>query len=286
MRELESLYEQFGVTRYHSNGIYGQGIKIMVIDTGCKPGGANVHGLAVASLLVPEKNGFKGICPQASLELSDVRDPADIPIDLVMNSIRRAINEEFDIISISLGTGDAWEPMQALIVEANAKGIFVFAATGNAGEQGYEYPAACKGAIAVASMNSARQPSPFNTRNDAVVVFAPGEKMLLPTGRDGQLEEFTGTSFATPFAAGLAALILSEKKIKNEKINRRTLIDTLRDPDHFNLNCDDHSYVLEKTCTNHPKALALPPAPPQNLFLGIGVICVLVLGAALIIRSK
>ena len=282
MRELEALYDQFGVTRYHSNGIYGQGIKIMVIDTGCKQGGANVHGLAVASLLVPDKS-FKGICPRAFLELSDVRDPANIPIDIVMNSIKRAISERFDIISISLGTGDAWSPLEALIMDAESKGIFVFAATGNAGEQGYEYPAACKGAISVASMNAARRPSEFNTRNDAVVIFAPGEKMKLPTGRDGQLEEFTGTSFATPFAAGLAALVLSEARIKNEKMTRRLLIDKLRDPDHFGLNCEDHSFVLEKTCTNYPvKAIT---TSTKSYGFGIAIIFLLVSLAVFIMRQ-
>jgi len=280
MRELEALYDQFGVTRYHSNGIYGQGIKIMVIDTGCKKGGANVHGLAVASLLKPDGN-FKGICPESYLELSDVRDPADIPIDLVTNSIKRAIQERFDIISISLGTGDPWGPLQDLILDAESKGIFVFAATGNAGEQGYEYPAACRGAISVASMNSSRTPSAFNTRNDAVVIFAPGEKMRLPTGEHGELQEFTGTSFATPFAAGLASLILSEAKILKKKVNRRDLIDRLRDGQHFGLNCDDHTYVLERTCTNFPAPL---PKKEGSYLLGIAILCLLVTFAVLLLK--
>lgn len=283
MRELESLYEQFGIRHYHSNGIYGQGVRIMIIDTGCKPGGANVHGLAVASLLVSDKGA--GICPKADLEMSDVRDPANIPIDLILSAIRRGIDEKFDIISISLGTGDAWDPLEKLIQEADSNGIFVFAASGNAGELGYEFPAACRGAISVASMNLARQPSAFNTRNDAVVLFAPGEKLKLPTGLNGALQEFTGTSFATPFAAGLAALILSEAKTKGQTFNRRKLIDKMRDYEHLGLNCDVHSYVLEKTCTNFPDPNPVSEKS-DKLFLGIFFLIVLFVIGVIILKSK
>ena len=271
---LRDLFENFGVLRYHANGVRGQHVKIMIIDTGMRakpsvPEGLetsaeaetdtphqNVHGLAVRCLISPPANthGMVGIAPDAEVQLVDVYDPSSIPIDLLLAAMRKGMDNGVDIMSISLGTNDSYEPLQTLIDEAAAKGVLVFAAAGNSGSRQYEYPASCFKAISVASINSARQPSEFNTRNDSVVLFAPGEAIRLPTGRNGNLEEFTGTSFATPFAAGVAALVLSEQRHlhgKDKKLTRREMVDILRDPQHFNLNCDTHTYVMDRTCTNY-----------------------------------
>jgi hypothetical protein len=198
----------------------------------------------------------------------DLKDSKNIPMSKVLRAIELAIQKGVDILSISLGTTDSWEPMQNLISEAVSKNILVFAAAGNSGDRGYEYPAACKGAISVASMNSSRQPSQFNTRNDATVVFAPGEQLSLPLGQSGESAEFSGTSFATPFAAGIAALALSKlrhadnkntkvhenktqslSKPKKSHISRQDMILLLRDTNHLGLNCETHTYVMEPTCT-------------------------------------
>jgi subtilisin family serine protease len=269
-RDLEDLYDLFGITKYHSNGIYGQDVSVLIIDTGTEKKTTNIHGLAVASIISPSKDQeFLGIAPQAKVIVADVIDPHSIPIQKIIQAIKEGIRDKVDIICISLGTSDPWGPLQEVISEAYQNNILVFAAAGNSGERGYEFPAACQDAIAVASMNSARQPSPFNTRNDAVVVFAPGEKLRLPTGNHGELQEFSGTSFATPFAAGYAALVLSAKRLETGKkdavLSRREMIDTLRNPEHFSLNCSDHTYVMDKTCTDFSQSeLFVPTSKVQQ----------------------
>lgn len=296
-RELEDLYELFGINKYHANGVLGQDVSILIIDTGTEKKSTNIHGLAVASLISPShEQDFLGIAPQATVTVADVIDPSSIPIQKVIQAIKQGIDNQVDIICISLGTSDPWGPMQEVITEAYNAGVLVFAAAGNSGERGYEFPAACQDAIAVASMNSSRQPSPFNTRNDAVVVFAPGENIRLPTGVHGELQEFSGTSFATPFAAGLAALILSAKRQEDPKakMTRREMIDTLRNPLHFSLNCTDHTYVMDKTCTNFSQndlTVATSLKKPDNLSrIHVGIfIIVLLLSTALysiLVKSK
>jgi subtilisin family serine protease len=284
--KIESLYDSFGISSYHAMGIKGQGVKIMIIDTGMPdsaPSFASLpksvkHGVAVSSILTGS-NDFKGICPEAEVELLDVKDTKNIPISKVLRAMEMAIDNGVDIISISLGTTDSWEPMQELISKAENKNILVFAAAGNSGERGYEYPAACKGAISVASMNTSRQPSPFNTRNDATVVFAPGEDLSLPVGQSGELGQFSGTSFATPFAAGLAALVLAEHRSKTptkQFITRKDMILLLRDFNHLGLNCDTHTYVMEPTCTETRYENREGISQPLNLKL-IFVLCLVLL---------
>jgi len=271
------------VSRYHAMGVRGSGVKIVVVDTGTEdmktPWAGKLrtpkHGLAVSSILLGVDGHFEGIAPEAQVEVIDLQTSKNIPISAVIKAIEAAIHTGVDILSISLGTSDSWGPMQALIDKAVSKNILVFAAAGNSGDRGYEYPSACLGAISVASINQARQPSPFNTRNDATVVFAPGEQLSLPVG-NGELAEFNGTSFATPFAAGLAALVLSKARSeKKEFVSRREMIDTLRSEDHLGLNCTTHTYVMEPTCTEIKNSVQ--PIKPKSTALSLLLLVLLTL---------
>ena len=254
-------------------------MRIGVIDTGAEDTPKRdfqglrsaKHGLAVSSILTGLRGHFEGIAPDAAVSVIDLQTSKNIPISAVLRAIESAIREGVDILSISLGTTDSWGPMQAAINMALDKNILVFAAAGNSGDRGYEYPSACVGAISVASINQARQPSAFNTRNDATVLFAPGEQLSLPMG-NGELAEFSGTSFATPFAAGLAALALSEKRATEPKalMKRRDMIDLLRSDTHLGLNCTTHTYVMEPTCTEitrTPSLVKKPASPTLSVIL-------------------
>ena len=290
-RELEQLLDEYGVSQYHREGVLGAGVSILVIDTGCSAG-ENAHGLAVSYLLhAPQTlhSSFRGICPEASVEVIDVVDHTAIPIEAVIKHILAGVRKRVDIISISLGTPEPWQPLQDAVNEATRAGILVFAAAGNAGEQGYEFPAACHGAISVGSINRSGRPSPFNTRNDSVIVFAPGEKLSLPVGPNNSLKEFTGTSFATPFAAGVAALVLSKHKQSEPKsrISRHEMVLKLRDASHFQLNCEDHTYVMEKTCVDSPAKEVATRVPERSNGVGVGVVVLgVLLASAILLISR
>ncbi len=43
----------------------------------------------------------------------------------------------------------------------------------------------------------------------------------------------------------------SNAKSKQVRLNRREMIDILRDPQHLALDCDVHTYVMDRTCTNY-----------------------------------
>lgn len=180
------------------------------------------HGGFTAALIAAPVNGgnggIVGIAPDATVYLADV-DNADGNLynGTITAAIWDAINRNVDIISISLGGTYNDPDMQAAITAAVNAGILVFAAAGNDGRNMYEWPGACNGAICVGSCNAnGNGISSFSTVNNKVALFAPGEDWQLPYQTDASGTEAIaledGTSFSTPFCAGLAALILAEAR--------------------------------------------------------------------------
>lgn len=230
-----TLYPEFGVRRFHDAGHRGRGVTVYIIDTGLEGLPRNVtlrsassakqatHGAFVAAILAAKEPEFKysGIAPEATFYANDVAGSDGIIYTGALTAaILDAIQLGCDIISISLGTNAYDKDLEAAVNKANAAGILVFAASGNCSCRAYEWPSSCDNAISVASMDLHRNPSPFNTRNDFVSVYAPGQNLLVPAktagpaGLTGPLSatRLSGTSFAVPFASGLAALELCRKR--------------------------------------------------------------------------
>lgn len=242
------FYSNFGVYAYHSNGVYGKGVKVYVIDEGfndidlTQPGiqaisdlsnftireisaaGAGSNGLSHGGLtcaLLGASNdngaGIVGICPDSELYIGDVDDSAgDIFLTSVAEAIDDAISLGADILSISLGSTYSSPVLQLAINRALAAGILIFVSAGNSGSVLYEYPASYPNVISVASVNINRVKSSFNTQNERIRLFAPGENYPLPSPKDeADITYVDGTSFSCPFAAGIAALVLQSSFASN-----------------------------------------------------------------------
>jgi subtilisin family serine protease len=172
------------------------------------------HGAFVAAIVgqraEDSDDRIPGIAPQAQIYAADVTSAdGTIYTSTLVSAIRDAIELSVDIISISLGTTVYSQSLENAVKDAVSRGILVFAASGNCSCRTYEFPAACDAAISVASMDLDRSPSPFNTRNDSVAIFAPGHNIRVES------KNLSGTSFAVPFAAGLTALELSRHRADN-----------------------------------------------------------------------
>ena len=72
----------------------------------------------------------------------------------------------------------------------------------------YSYPAAFTGVISVAAVNGAGKRASFSDRNSSVVMSAPGVS-IVGAGPGGTYLQASGTSPASAFVAGVAALIRS-----------------------------------------------------------------------------
>lgn len=224
----------------------GRGIKIAVLDTGIDvnhpdleaaiAGHAdfsgdgiedrNGHGTHCAGIIAAQPNGvgFVGAAPDARLLIGKVLDDKGRgSLNMVANGVDWAVERGADIISMSLGGSQGSDRLYRSIHNALAKGISVICAAGNDGSlfaNSIGYPGRYGGVITVAAHDRNGQPSGFSSRGGEIDFMAPGQD-IWSTYREGGYAKLSGTSMATPFAAALAALILSKHR---HTVNNRTPI--------------------------------------------------------------
>jgi subtilisin family serine protease len=283
LRGYADYFSRYGVRDFHSRSVMGEGVSIFIIDCGLKialqdlinvkvvslfgehnAGSKSYHGIAVSSLVAAIDNGdgYIGIAPGAVVTLIDVDDSSgDIRLSSVLTALDYAHKNGADIVNISLGTAEPDDDLQAMVKKLVDSGIHVFAAAGNSGARMYEFPAACPGVISVGSLRDTPTagvylPSTFNSRNDTVTVFAPGQQVGVQLSDSFDLSGVEGTSFASPFAAAMLALHLSELRrglsaetttlvtINSKRtLTRTAAITYLRT--QFRNDCQNHLYVQE-----------------------------------------
>jgi len=134
-------------------------------------------------------------------------------INYVIDRKRAGVNVR--IISASWGSTTRSRALEDVIRKAYDEGILFVAAAGNAGsdnDQTPHYPSSFNlgNVVSVAALNRNDQLASFSNYGvNSVHVAAPGEE-ILSTWLEHSFSEKKGTSMATPFVAGVAALILSQ----------------------------------------------------------------------------
>jgi subtilisin family serine protease len=138
----------------------------------------------------------------------------------LIDAIYYAVDHGAQVINLSLGgySSGCDGLMAQTLSYAQDGGLLVVAASGNDGDESWFdpadpgnwfYPAACEDVLGVGATTSLDQRAPFSNYGPWVDVSAPGVG-IESTYPYGSYASISGTSMATPFASGLAALIYAK----------------------------------------------------------------------------
>lgn len=140
----------------------------------------------------------------------------------IARAIIYAADNGVRVINISIGGSSSSTTLQNAVDYAWNKGAVIFAAAHNYATDTPYYPAACDHVVAVSATTSNDTRAGFSNYGDWIDLSAPGSS-ILTTVRGGGYGSASGTSFASPLAAGLAALILSA----NTTLSNAQVVETL-----------------------------------------------------------
>jgi subtilisin family serine protease len=220
----------------------GEGIRVAVLDTGTTShpdlegavvasrdftGGGDAtdrqgHSTHCCGIVAARNNdlGVVGVAPAASLVVGKVLgDDGSGRGNWIAAGIAWAMTQGADIISMSLGSSSPDSQILGAIERAFVAGKIIVCAAGNSGpgDNTTDWPGKSKYVTAVAAYRKDGTVSDFSSRGPEVDVAAPGEA-IVSTYLNGQYAKLSGTSMATPFVAGVAALCVA----KHRKVEGKT----------------------------------------------------------------
>ena len=117
---------------------------------------------------------------------------------------------DFVIYSFSLGGSSASDAVSQALTEASNIGVLIVAASGNTGSKGVNFPGNAPAAKAIAALQNTAPLSraAFSTFGPEVWLSMPGQG-ILSSYKGNTYVTLSGTSMATPHAAGVAAIAAS-----------------------------------------------------------------------------
>jgi len=219
------------------NNTTGSGVKIAIIDTGISrkhpdltvSGGINLvgtsnskkwnddngHGTHVVGIIAGRNNsiGVIGVAPGAEVYAVKVLDQfGSGRFSDVIEGIEWAVQNDMDIISMSLGTTEYSQALNDSSSSAYNAGILLVASAGNNGDgnpstNDVMYPAKFESVIAISAIDQNNMAVSWSADGSEVELAAAGVG-IYSTWLDGGYRSMSGTSMAAPFVSGVAALMM------------------------------------------------------------------------------
>ncbi|RAS76667.1 S8 family peptidase [Priestia endophytica] len=266
---------------YLSNGeVYkGNDVKVGVLDTGIdyknkylyvqkgvstvSNGGDymdyNGHGTHVAGIISSSAN-YKhktiGIAPGVQLfAIKALGNEGEAKEKSIVAGVQWAIDHDIDILNMSIGSEVDSKSVREILDKAYKKGMFIVAPVGNSDypeKSNITYPAKYNTVLAVGSVDNKLKKSFFSNMGPELDIVALGEEIYGPGLKDTYTYE-TGTSMASPYVAGVAAILLSANKdLTNDELKEILILSAnyLGDKDKYGYGLIDLPKALNLALLN------------------------------------
>lgn len=205
--------------------------KVCVLDTGCDHKDIDVkkkkdftgqgiedksgHGTWVSGW-IRATMGFLGIAPKCELYIGKIlTDDGTGQWGWMKQGLEWAEEEGADVINISAGGDYSGKEIQPVIKRLADKGVLIVCAAGNTGNL-LIYPASDPNTIAIGACTEEWERAEFSSFGPCLIALVPGVD-LLGCWLDNGYAKATGTSMASPGAAGVLAL---EKRLRSMNLKQ------------------------------------------------------------------
>jgi subtilisin family serine protease len=213
------------------------------------------HGTHVSGIILAEHaaGNIKGVAQKAKLLPLDFMDNSGAGnLSDAIQAMHYAADMGAKIINASWGGAPCSKSLQTAISDLGARGVLFMVASGNSGanlDTNPEYPAAygMSNQVTVGASSPSDYMEGFSNYSDALVhLMAPGSS-ILSTIPNSRTEYLSGTSMATPFVSGAAAVLWGARPNATAAEIKAALLNSV-DPGNY--------AVSSRGRLNLPKALA------------------------------
>lgn len=233
----------------------GRGVSVAVLDTGIKTthedlniaGGKsfvdginsfeddNGHGTHVAGVIGASDNevGVVGVAPNVELySVKVLNSEGDGKYSDIISGLEWVIKNNIQVVNMSFGSAIESKESKAFekaLKEVYKNNIVLVSSAGNTGDIENKkgtitYPASSSSVIAVGAIDPNHYRFYFSSYGKELELMAPGVS-IYSTSLEGYSYK-SGTSLASPYVAGIAALMLEEDPSMDPKAMRKKMQDT------------------------------------------------------------
>ncbi|NLP10630.1 S8 family serine peptidase, partial [bacterium] len=169
------------------------------------------HTAGIADAVTDNLHGIAGAAWNCRLMAINAADRFGEGIAYGYRAILYAAENGADIINCSWGRGGSPSQYEQDVIDyVTDLGAVVVASAGNSGSTTLNYPACYSNVFAVAATNDWDTKTSFSTYGDWVDISAPG-LLIYSTISHNSYARYSGTSMSAPLAAGVMALIKTQR---------------------------------------------------------------------------